>query len=101
MAEKMPPTQQELEARIIDRASKDEAFRRSLIEDPKGTLEREVAVKVPDMVSLTVIEESSTRRYIVLPPARKGDNRELSDQELELVAGGGGQYLTTGGARKN
>jgi hypothetical protein len=80
----------ELEARLNDRAWKDEAFRRALIVDPKGTLERELEVQVPEGVSLTVLEETPTNRYLVLPPAPPGDGGTLSDKELADVAGGAG-----------
>jgi hypothetical protein len=78
----------DLEARLLDRALKDPAFRRALIEDPKGTLERELRVTVPEGVGLTVLEGSPTSRYLVLPPAPAGVGGELSDTDLETVAGG-------------
>jgi hypothetical protein len=81
----------ELEARLIEQASKDETFRRALVADPRGTLERELGVKVPEGFRLTVLEETPTRRYLVLPPAATGREGELSDAELEAVAGGGNQ----------
>ena len=84
-----PPTRsrRELEALLIEKAWKDEAFRRALLEDPKATLERELGVRVPEGYSLTVLEESATDRYLVLPLA-PGRGGELSDAELEAVAGG-------------
>jgi hypothetical protein len=81
-------SRREMEARLIDRAWKDEAFRRALIEDPKGTIQRELAVKIPERVSLTVLEETPTNRYLVLPPAPSQAGGVLSDAELEAVAGG-------------
>jgi hypothetical protein len=38
-------------------------------------------------VALTVVEETPTNRYLVLPP-RPAVGGELSDSELESVAGG-------------
>jgi hypothetical protein len=87
MQQDVTGSRRDSEARLIDRAWKDEAFRRALIEDPKGTLERELQVKVPEGVSLTVLEETPTQRYLVLPPAPRQDGGELSDAELEAVAG--------------
>jgi hypothetical protein len=81
----------ELEARLLDKALKDPAFRRALIDDPKGTLERELGVPMAEGVSLTVLEETATNRYLVLPPAPAGTAGELSDAQLEAVAGGEGQ----------
>jgi hypothetical protein len=81
-------SRRDLEGRLIDRAWKDVAFRRALLDDPKGTLERELEVRVPEGVSLTVLEETPTVRYLVLPPAPTGTAGELSDANLEAVAGG-------------
>jgi hypothetical protein len=81
-------SRREMEARLVDKAWKDAAFRRELLEDPKGTLERELAVKLPEGFSLTVLEETAMSRYLVLPPAPAQDGGDLSDKELEAVAGG-------------
>src|SRR5688572_5274273 len=88
MAEQAPRTRHEIEAELIERAAKDEAFRRALVDDPRGTLEREVGVRVPEGISLTVREESPTTLYLVLPSAPRREGGELSDTELEGVAGG-------------
>jgi hypothetical protein len=88
MEEQAERSRRDIEARLTDRAWKDEAFRRALIEDPKATLERELQVKVPEGVSVTVVEETPTNRYLVLPPAPGRGGGNLSDEELETVAGG-------------
>ena len=87
MEEQAERSRRDIEARLTDRAWKDEEFRRALIEDPRGTLERELEVKLPEEVSLTVLEETPTNRYLVLPTAPSRDGGELSDTELEAVAG--------------
>ena len=88
MAGEEPRTRHELEAGLIERAAKDEAFRRALVADPRGTLERELQAKMPEGFSLTVLEESPTQRYLVLPPAPSREGDALSDAELEAAAGG-------------
>jgi hypothetical protein len=88
MAEQANVSRRELEARLLDKAWKDAAFRRALVEDPKGTLERELEVKLPEGMSLAVLEETATSRHLVLPPAPTGNGGELSEAELEAVAGG-------------
>jgi hypothetical protein len=82
------PSRRELETRLIDRAWRDAAFRRALIEEPRGTLERELEVKLPAEVRVTVLEETPTSRYLVLPPRPRSGDVELSGDELEAVAGG-------------
>jgi hypothetical protein len=95
MAGQAPRKRHEVEAALIERATKDEAFRRALIADPTGTLEREIGAKAPEGFSLTVVEETPEHRYLVLPPAPRGEGGELSDAELESVAGGDGFLLPT------
>jgi hypothetical protein len=92
MAGQAPKTRRELEAELTRRAWQDEAFRRGLVDDPKGTLERELGVRIPAGIALTVIEESPTSRYLVLPPRPPSGDRELSDAELETAAGAGTDY---------
>jgi Nitrile hydratase, alpha chain len=88
MAEQANESRRELEARLLDKALKDAAFRRALVEDPRGTLERELGVTVPDGVGLTVLQETPTARYLVLPLAPSRGDGMLTDAELEAVAGG-------------
>jgi hypothetical protein len=98
MQENVSGSRRDLEARLIEKASKDAGFRRALIEDPKGTLERELQVNVPEGVDLTVLEETPTHRYLVLPLAPRQGGDELSEAELEAAAGGdpaSGQTIRT------
>jgi hypothetical protein len=88
--------QQGLEAQLFERAAKDAAFRQALMEDPNATIERELGVTLPAGVSLTMVEETATSRYLVLPPAPRGVGGELSDAELEAVVGGEGEYTLLG-----
>jgi hypothetical protein len=92
-AEQASRTRREPEAGLIDRAAKDDAFRRALLDDPKGTLERELGVRLPAGVGLTVLEETATNRYLVLPTAPGRASGELSDAELEAAAGGASTFF--------
>jgi hypothetical protein len=85
----------EIERRLIQRSLQDEEFRQRLLDDPKGTLEQELGRGLPEGVQVRAVEESANTIYLVLPSASAvGDQGgELSDQELEAVAGGvGGKY---------
>ena len=78
----------ELQSRLIERATRDQGFREELMRDPRGVIGREMGIDVPEGVEIKVVEESPTTSYLVLPPAPASPGQELSDRELEAVAGG-------------
>ena len=84
----------EMERRIVQRSIEDEAFRRRLIEDPKGAVEQELGTRLPEEVRVVALEESADTIYLVLPstPMNGRESVELSDPALESVAGGGVPY---------
>ncbi len=78
-------TRKELEARIIDKANRDEDFRARLRSDPKGTIGQELGVTIPEALSIDVHEETATNAHLVLPMSE-----ELNERDLQTVAGGSG-----------
>src|SRR5688500_4407928 len=83
----------DIERKLIQRSMEDEDFRQRLLDDPKGTLEQELGTRLPDDVEVRVVEERADAIYLVLPSSASplgGQGGELSDQELEAVAGGDG-----------
>ena len=86
----MDQSRESVESSIIERASTDSAFRQQLISDPRGTLEGELGVSLPSNVQVSVLEETPSAFYIVLPPDGTAAGTELSDEELGAVAGGSG-----------
>jgi hypothetical protein len=82
----------EVERRLVQRSLEDEEFRQRLLDDPKGTLEQELGSALPQGIEVRVVEESADTIYLVLPSASAlGEGGgELSDRELEAVAGGVG-----------
>jgi len=87
----------ELERRLIGRSLEDEAFRQKLLEDPKGVVEQELGTQLPEGVQVRTVEETAETIYLVLPSASplSGEGGELSDRELETVAGGWGMGETS------
>jgi hypothetical protein len=75
-------------ARIVQKAASDAAFRQALLADPKAALSKELGVPIPDSVTIVVVEDAADTVHLVLPPRQAG--RELSETELQAVAGGGG-----------
>jgi|SRR5215212_890032 len=79
----------EMEGRIIQRSLEDEDFRRRLLEDPRAAVEEELGTRLPEGVQVQAVEETAETIYLVLPSASPlGGDEELSDQDLEAVAGG-------------
>lgn len=74
--------------RLLERANKDPEFRQSLFQDPAAAVKQELGISVPADVKLHVVEENRENLYLVLP-MQKDESRELSEEELAMLAGGG------------
>src|SRR5512136_869182 len=85
-AEKPSKTREFVEGELATKAWKDEAFMKALKANPKATIAKEYGVQIPDNVEVEVIEETPNKLYLRLPP--NPASMELSDEQLEAVAGG-------------
>ncbi|MBD2243788.1 NHLP leader peptide family RiPP precursor [Nostoc sp. FACHB-888] len=81
-------TRKDIEAHIIAQSWKDEAYKQQLLNNPKSVIEREFGVQLPSEVKVQVLEENPTTLYFVLPVRPNLSGAELSDEQLEAVAGG-------------
>jgi hypothetical protein len=89
--ENLTQKRNQLEQLLIEKAMNDEAFRKELIADPKGTIEKETGMKLPDNFNVKVLEENPQSFFLVLPATvQPGSEDELSEAELEMVSGGWG-----------
>ncbi|MCB1095453.1 MAG: NHLP leader peptide family RiPP precursor [Verrucomicrobiales bacterium] len=80
-------TRADIEEIVVNNATKHPKYREILLEDPKKTVETQLNNTLPDNIAVEVVQESPTKIYIRLPYiVREGD--ELSDEDLEQVAGG-------------
>lgn len=79
--------EQTIQTQITARSLKDATFRQEMLTDPKAVLAREYNVQVPEHITVRVIEEQPDTLSLVVPPALS-DVEELSDADLEAVAGG-------------
>jgi hypothetical protein len=80
----------EMERRLVERGLEDETFRQRLLQDPRGAIEEELGTQLPAELQVVAVEETAETIYLRLPSTSPlGEGGELSDRELEAVAGGG------------
>jgi Nitrile hydratase, alpha chain len=95
---------EQMERRLVQRSLEDDAFRRRLLEDPKGVVEEELGTRLSEGVQVQAVEETADTIYLVLPPRAETEHSsaEISDEALEAVAGGYSNdtyYFTCGQAQ--
>ncbi len=81
----------DLEAKLIEKAMADEAFKRELMSNPKAAIAKEVGQELPTELEFEVLEQTPTKLYLVLPMSENAEgspSEELSEEQLEAVAGG-------------
>ena len=84
---------------VLKRATTDRTFRQQLLEDPRAAIEREFGIRIPPEYRLRFIErDPDVDALVVLPDLRPdsadgSDDGELSDDDLEDVAGGTEQEM--------
>src|SRR5215469_16007413 len=80
-------TKRDVETALIEKCWKDPEFKREVAKDPKGMLERHIGQKLPAALKIFIHEEDANTLHFSLPPA-PSNAAELSDADLEKVAGG-------------
>lgn len=76
----------ELYLKVRRQAVTDEEYRKELLADPNGTLEKELGEALPDGFKIQVIESDPAYAATFVLPDLAGE--ELEDEELNQVAGG-------------
>ncbi len=80
-------TRGELNDLVAGFATGNPRYREALLKDAKDIIERQLNADLPTSVAVKVLEDSADTMYIVLPHV-PGEGDELSDSDLESVAGG-------------
>ncbi|HEY9449665.1 MAG TPA: NHLP leader peptide family RiPP precursor [Gemmatimonadaceae bacterium] len=78
----------EREEQVLNRALQDADFRKELVASPRATLSSLYGVSIPDEADVQVFEETTNSHHVVIPPDLAQMNEELTDEQLEAVAGG-------------
>jgi hypothetical protein len=81
---------QENVKKIIDRATTDKEFRALALSNPAQAVEQTAGMPIPPGVKLQFVDNARANFTVVLPDMQEADSSELSDVELEQVAGGRG-----------
>lgn len=75
---------------VLDKALVDASFKKMLMADPKGTLTKELPdFYIPGDFKVYFHENTEDTMHLVVP-ALANESEELSEAELDSVAGGGG-----------
>jgi hypothetical protein len=77
----------DIEAKLVKKCWEDEEFRKEFTADPVGTAVKHLEVPAASLPQIVVHEEPAGSWHIVLPP-KPADSGELSEEDLEKVAGG-------------
>ncbi len=77
----------EMETALIEKCWKDPEFKKAVVSDPKGMLERHLGRSLPPDMKILIHEEDANTLHLTIPPA-PSNLADLSDEDLETVAGG-------------
>jgi hypothetical protein len=80
-------TRQQFQTKLAERTLRNPEFRAAFMADPKGTLEKEFETKFAESVRIYAHEEDASTLHFAIP-AVPANIEELSDEDLEKVAGG-------------
>ena len=83
-------TRGEIDDIVRDNALKDPNYRAALLKNPKKLLSMQLGREIPEWMNVKVVEETADTLYLVAPYAAPAEGDELSDSDLEQVAGGKG-----------
>ncbi len=91
----------EIFAKCKQKAMVDKDFRAKILADPRGVIEETAGEKLPDDFQIQIIESDPVASMAFFLPPMAETDVELSDEDLENVAGGlcsGDQSICVGNA---
>ncbi len=85
----MSEEKKDLSGKILARVLKDVDFKKALIENPGEILSKEYGIKLPEGVTLRIIEDTPEVKHVVLPCIEPAALEELSEETIDKIAAGG------------
>ncbi len=76
-------TAEEMRTHLTRKAAEDAEFRQRLIDDPKGTLNSELGITIPESMEIKVHESDLQTVHLALPVT--GD---MTEEQLEAISAG-------------
>ena len=74
---------EDMRAHLTNRAAEDSAFRAQLVADPKGVMNQEFGISVPDNIDIVVHESDMRTVHLALPP-----DPVMDEEQLEAISAG-------------
>ena len=82
---------------VVNKAWDDAQFKSELIANPKSAIQSATGLSVPADIKIVVNDQTNEETvYLNIPPKPEFDNMELTDEQLEKVAGGEVFLVTIG-----
>jgi len=91
----MSEENKDLSGKILARVLKDEDFKKSLIENPGETLSKEYDIKVPEGLTLKILEDTPDVKHLVLPCIEPAALEQLSEEAIDNIAAAGDGWKVT------
>lgn len=89
MADQEGTDPREAHRSIVRRSMEDGSFRQELLRNPKSALEQHLGRQLPENVEVRAVEDTPERVHLVVPSKSLTERYgELSDEDLDVVAGG-------------
>ena len=70
-------------------ATENEDYKKALLANPRKVVSMQLGQEIPDSLKISVIQDTAEHMHMVLPHIPE-EGAELSDADLEMVAGGKG-----------
>ncbi|MEL6696406.1 MAG: NHLP leader peptide family RiPP precursor [Bacteroidota bacterium] len=82
---------QKIISQLFEKSWADPAFKQKLVADPEQAIREATgsALDLPEGKTLVVVDQTDTEKvYLNIPPELDMEEIELTDEQLELIAGG-------------